>query len=593
MGAAMILLLAASCGGGGGGGGGNGSPVPQPPPAKYTYAGRVVDAAGAGIADAQVQLSQLSRVTDESGAFSFGSLTGGTYNLSVQAPDGLFLAQQLSISADETSANIALTESRDCFEIVRIAPQLNSDGASLSGEVVLEFSREVEAASADGSDFTFTPGAGDVAVVVDGRTVTLQPALELATSQRYRLKVSQHLQSVQGQELPSDAYTYFATEARDSVPPRLVSSIPSESATDVPRNTEVRFTMSDELAPISAQDELSVTVVPSASATPAIAGNVLTLSFASALAATTEYIITVSGLKDDAENVGEQFILSFVTGSVIESFDDVEPDWNRFGDLIVFARKSGGQYDLYTMHSDGGELAQVTDTSYDERHPRFSSDGQLIAYQANAFGNWDIFVYERSSGQSVQLTAEADDDIQPTFCGTFSDIIAFVQRPGYNQPDRIFLMNYDGSLLREADVTFNRNQREPRFHPLIDNQLLFVTDEGGDSDIYVKSAFLEGDSPTNANVTGNLASNETLGAWSPDGSIIAFLSDSGGVRNVWLCDPTGAAYQRLTSFSEPVDWLVFSPNVGENLLLVSMGASGHHHLALVSLTDGTVVEELT
>ena len=100
-------------------------------------------------------------------------------------------------------------------------------------------------------------------------------------------------------------------------------------------------------------------------------------------------------------------------------------------------------------------------------------------------------------------------------------------------------MTRDGSRNREADELFNRNEREPRFHPLIDNQMLFVTDEGGDSDIYVKSAFLEGDSPTNANVTANFASNETLGAWAPDGSILAYLCDGGGVRHVWLSDPAG------------------------------------------------------
>jgi len=162
-----------------------------------------------------------------------------------------------------------------------------------------------------------------------------------------------------------------------------------------------------------------------------------------------------------------------------------------------------------------------------------------------------------------------------------------------NLPYKIFLMNRDGSGIVEADSRFFRNELEPEFHPLLDGQMLFVTDDGADRNIYIKSGFIDGDEIVNTPLTRALASNETFARFSPDGSAIAVLSDFGGKNNIWLFDPTGAVYQQITNLEEEVGSFAYSPNPGENLLAVSVGSPGQRRLAIVSLASGEIVEFLT
>jgi hypothetical protein len=79
---------------------------------------------------------------------------------------------------------------------------------------------------------------------------------------------------------------------------------------------------------------------------------------------------------------------------------DSSPDWAPVGDKIAFTRRTDGNWDIWTINSDGtGETRLTSDQSIDGL-PAWSPDGRFIAFLSNRNGPWAIWVMDSDgSGQ--------------------------------------------------------------------------------------------------------------------------------------------------------------------------------------------------
>ena len=59
---------------------------------------------------------------------------------------------------------------------------------------------------------------------------------------------------------------------------------------------------------------------------------------------------------------------------------------SRDGTKIVYKSDAGGNYDIWTMGSDGTNAARLTNTPEDEGHPHFSPDGSKIVFWSEITG---------------------------------------------------------------------------------------------------------------------------------------------------------------------------------------------------------------
>jgi TolB protein len=69
------------------------------------------------------------------------------------------------------------------------------------------------------------------------------------------------------------------------------------------------------------------------------------------------------------------------------------PLWSPRGDLIMFARLSGGTYDVYTIRPDGSDLKRLTNGNGNDAHMTWSPDGEDIAFASSRMGFKDEAVY--------------------------------------------------------------------------------------------------------------------------------------------------------------------------------------------------------
>ena len=113
--------------------------------------------------------------------------------------------------------------------------------------------------------------------------------------------------------------------------------------------------------------------------------------------------------------------------------------------LIAFTSSENGNSDIFTIHSDGSELTNLTNNPANDYSPQWSPDGKKIAFVSERAGNADIFVMNAEGGDLTQLTDNGG------YNGIFSwspdgAKMAYLSSSG-NDPNisQLVVMNADGS----------------------------------------------------------------------------------------------------------------------------------------------------
>ncbi|HEV3062084.1 MAG TPA: hypothetical protein VGY48_27790 [Vicinamibacterales bacterium] len=88
-------------------------------------------------------------------------------------------------------------------------------------------------------------------------------------------------------------------------------------------------------------------------------------------------------------------IMSLDTGAVtkLTSGYDNFPLWSPRGDLIMFSRLSGGDYEIWTVKPDGSGARQLTFTRGNDAHQGWSPDGEHIVFASSRMGFKDEAIY--------------------------------------------------------------------------------------------------------------------------------------------------------------------------------------------------------
>ena len=220
--------------------------------------------------------------------------------------------------------------------------------------------------------------------------------------------------------------------------------------------------------------------------------------------------------------------------------DDDGPAFSPRGDRLMFASDRGGNWDLWTVATTGGEPVRLTHTREAEGQPAWSPDGSEVAFVRRRAGGYsDVFAMPARGGDARLVAEQAMD-------------------PAWSPDGRaLAISELTGGWVRIATVPARGGarstvtgleegffHRRPAWTPdgrtLVFNrspggnvgQLMRVPSTGGAAVALTRDR--EGVANLQATVT-------------PDGAYVVHASDRGGALNLWRIPLGGGPPERITS----------------------------------------------
>lgn len=187
-------------------------------------------------------------------------------------------------------------------------------------------------------------------------------------------------------------------------------------------------------------------------------------------------------------------------------------------------------------------------------------------------------------GREIPTGTASSATRPPVLPGASQGWITYMAKPNPDAAWDVWLMRGDGSDPKRL-TSDGANNQTPCWSP--DGRLIaFVSDRDGNKEVYTVKA----DGTTPLNLTHNPAEDWTP-AWSPDGTTIAFSSYRDGNWEIYLMDANGANPRRLThnsaadyapSWSPDGQRIAFQSNRDGNWEIYVIGSDGKGTLRLTN-----------
>jgi Tol biopolymer transport system component len=213
---------------------------------------------------------------------------------------------------------------------------------------------------------------------------------------------------------------------------------------------------------------------------------------------------------------------------------DLSPAWSPNGTKIAFVRGDG----IHVMDADGKNIKRLTRVGLNSSNPSWSPNGTQILFSAVTDGSdRDIYVIDAAGGKVQDITNNnATDDFEPAWSPE-GDKIAFTSRINASNFG-IFLMNLNGT--DRTSISGNRSSMQAGWSP--DGTKIAFTGLGDRGpDIYI----MDRDGSNAVRLTRG-SSEEANPFWSPDGKKILFTATHSAREQVYIMNSDGTDAKRLT-----------------------------------------------
>lgn len=222
------------------------------------------------------------------------------------------------------------------------------------------------------------------------------------------------------------------------------------------------------------------------------------------------------------------------------SFDG-DPGWSPDGRTIVFSSDRDGNYEIYSMLSDGSNVRRLTNNPGHDSFPKFSPDGTQIVFNSNIERETtDIYIMNTDGSHTVRLTDSKGNEL--TRNGWSPDGTKLAYNSDIDGNDEIYLMDVDPfkpTLLIEDE---NAEVQTPSYSP--GGRQIVYTAQFADKHSEIR--IFDKDSG-HSKVVASTSSPQNYPRWSPDGQWIAFHQEVAGKWDVFKVRPDGSDLTDLTN----------------------------------------------
>ena len=207
---------------------------------------------------------------------------------------------------------------------------------------------------------------------------------------------------------------------------------------------------------------------------------------------------------------------------------------------IVYTSRTGENWDIWMVNSDGSESKQLTADAFIDQQPSVCGDGRHIVYQTNRSRSRNIWRMNTDGSDQKQLTDGDYVDAAPV-CSPDGRFIVFMS--GRSGAPGIWKVGIDGG----APTQLTKDYGElPTISP--DGKLIayFYADEQSNQPRLGIIPFEGGERVKTLDLPRSV--QPIWFAWMPDGRSVAYLDNTSGILNVWSQPLDGGAPKQLTNF---------------------------------------------
>lgn len=199
------------------------------------------------------------------------------------------------------------------------------------------------------------------------------------------------------------------------------------------------------------------------------------------------------------------------TRITFDGLHERDPSWSNDGTRALFSRFQDGDYEIFTISTDGTGLTQLTNNTVDDRHPVWGPYLQ----------GWCNLVGYPTCLPEIAFVRTVPSQCYPNYCTLPNTDIMLMETDGSNQ--RRLTTNI------ADDVDPNWSPYGMNYYNGVDSQsgpkLTFASNRGGE-DFEIFTVGLSGESSIDQ-LTDNAADDRTP-AWSPQGNKVVYAGDMGG-----------------------------------------------------------------
>lgn len=220
------------------------------------------------------------------------------------------------------------------------------------------------------------------------------------------------------------------------------------------------------------------------------------------------------------------------------------------GGPILFASDRDGDYELYAARRDGSGLRKLTRNRANDHTPVWSPDGRRIAFVSDRDGDEEIWVMRADGSNARQVTRNRATDLLPSWAPSGRRLAyASTLRGNFD----VYTIRLDGSGRRRL-TSSPALDVGPDWSPN-GRRIAFGSNRLGEGNFEIFTMRRDGSDVRRITFTGGdfeFPEDDSLPAWSPDGSRIAFESNRHGSTDLYVVDADGGNETRLT-FTPAVD----------------------------------------
>jgi len=227
-----------------------------------------------------------------------------------------------------------------------------------------------------------------------------------------------------------------------------------------------------------------------------------------------------------------------------ETSNEIQPRLSPDGRQVVFASDIDGNYSIWLEDArTPAPWTRLTDDSANDWQPAWSPDGRKLAFASDRNGNWDIYVMNSNGTGVIQLTDDPDEDSFPAWSPDGNHIVFYSRRSGDGD---IYVMDAANGANEKPLITNPGFDWSPTWSPDGSTILFASSRDYGDNTYRTEVYALEMLSGDLSRLT-NYPGRDSIPLWSSDGLHIYFTSDRySGIDDIWVMDADGSNTDNLT-----------------------------------------------